>query len=574
MDEILAIVPYPGLKEKIEKNFKKLSTIYPNLKLKLRIEIANLSNKKQLQQIISSSQPSIILSRGGTVNFIKKHTNITVIDIGISQYDIIRTIKTIPNIKKTGIICYPAFDQSISDTLAQFNIDIEKIVVNKKVDIRNAISYFLDKGYENILCDSGIIINSYDYQLSSYLIESGDEVINHALETCFLILLERQDNHNYYELLTNYLKISHKYTLFSQDNNFSKIVFSSDKNKSNFLAKKIRKAIKSNNRILRFDKQKWHLIIKKTDKYFIANIDSLGADKENNSHSYDQNYIPIIYSICHDKHFFNLINYYATSSLPLSIVSSPGLEPEYLLDLISQVRNQKYRRVNISNEKKLINLITNQSSPFFDNNNLLVITNMEKLNFKNSNIFFKFLLDSNLATRNKIVFLNEQTYGTKINITFPKSLHLNQIILDPLNTVSYDKFNLLVHSIFNRFNLIAGKTFTGISDTALDRLTSYSWSNNYQEFIQVLLTLMKTSPGPILKGTEVEDTLQHFALIEKAKPTLTTEIVTHKDIKNKTLHDIIVDNVKSVLAENNDNKTKTAQQLNISRATLWRYLKQ
>lgn len=574
MDEILAIVPYPGLKEKIEKNFKKLSTIYPNLKLKLRIEIANLSNKKQLQQIISSSQPSIILSRGGTVNFIKKHTNITVIDIGISQYDIIRTIKTIPNIKKTGIICYPAFDQSISDTLAQFNIDIEKIVVSKKVDIRNAISYFLDKGYENILCDSGIIINSYDYQLSSYLIESGDEVINHALETCFLILLERQDNHNYYELLTNYLKISHKYTLFSQDNDFSKIFFSSDKNKSNFLAKKIRKAIKSNNRILRFDKQKWHLIIRKTDKYFIANIDSLGADKENNSHSYDQNYIPIIYSICHDKHFFNLINYYATSSLPLSIVSSPGLEPEYLLDLISQVRNQKYRRVNISNEKKLINLITNQSSPFFDNNNLLVITNMEKLNFKNSNIFFKFLLDSNLATRNKIVFLNEQTYGTKINITFPKSLHLNQIILDPLNTVSYDKFNLLVHSIFNRFNLIAGKTFTGISDTALDRLTSYSWSNNYQEFIQVLLTLMKTSPGPILKGTEVEDTLQHFALIEKAKPTLTTEIVTHKDIKNKTLHDIIVDNVKSVLAENNGNKTKTAQQLNISRATLWRYLKQ
>ena len=234
MDEILAIVPYPGLKEKIEKNFKKLSAIYPNLKLKLRIEIANLSNKKQLLQIISSSRPSIILSRGGTVNFIKKHTNITVIDIGISQYDIIRTIKTIPNIKKTGIICYPAFDQSISDTLAQFNIDIEKIVVNKIVDIRNAVSYFLDKGYENILCDSGIIINSYDYQLSSYLIESGDEVINHALETCFLILLERQDNNNYYELLTNYLKISHKYTLFHKIMIFLRLFFHPTKIKAIF----------------------------------------------------------------------------------------------------------------------------------------------------------------------------------------------------------------------------------------------------------------------------------------------------------------------------------------------------
>lgn len=573
MQKILAIIPYPGLKGKLEKGFNKLTNSYPKLNVKLQIEIANLSNKKQLQKILNKTKADIIISRGGTVDYIRDFTHVTVIDIGISQYDIIRTIKTIPNIKKTGIICYPAFNHAISNTMAQFNIKMEKMVVTKKIDIKNAISHFLSKGCKNILCDSGIIANSSDYQLNFYLIESGDEIVYQALVNCFLILSEKQENNNYYELLINYLKVFHSYTIFFKDQKYSEIIFATDKNKSKVIAKKIRKAIKEQKNIILFEKKKWHLITKKTDKYFIVSLDALGKEKNQDTHHYDENYIPAIYSICYSKHFFKLINYYAKSELPLNIISSPGMEPSYLIDLIAKNRKQKSITINLKDDKKLNYLITKQDSPFFNNNSLLIITGLQLLDTKSLNKFFNFLFESNLTTRNKIIFLIEQSYGTKLNINFPKSLQLNQIILDPLCTISYDTFNLLVHSFFNHFSLITGKTFTGISDTALDKLTSYSWPNNYKEFIQVLLTSLQTSSGPILKGKEVEDTLQHFSLIEKTKPTLHTEIITNKDTKDKTLHDIIVENIRRKLIENNGNKTKTAQQLDISRATLWRYLK-
>ncbi|MEB3363200.1 PrpR N-terminal domain-containing protein [Lactobacillus sp. R2/2] len=123
----------------------------------------------------------------------EKQTNVPVIDIGISQYDIIRTIKSIPDLSKSAIICYDAFDQAISQTLAQFNIKMTKYVVQKKMDIKNAMAKLAASGYHNIICDSGIIVASNNiYHLNSYLIESGDEVVYQALKTCFLLLRKRK----------------------------------------------------------------------------------------------------------------------------------------------------------------------------------------------------------------------------------------------------------------------------------------------------------------------------------------------------------------------------------------------
>ncbi|WP_054715899.1 helix-turn-helix domain-containing protein [Lacticaseibacillus manihotivorans] len=42
---------------------------------------------------------------------------------------------------------------------------------------------------------------------------------------------------------------------------------------------------------------------------------------------------------------------------------------------------------------------------------------------------------------------------------------------------------------------------------------------------------------------------------------------------NQTLADMVQDIVVRTLASNQNNRTKTAKQLGISRATLWRYLK-
>lgn len=213
--KILCIVPYPGLKNKIEYSFKKMTKRNPKLNVKIQIELANMANKRKLSNLVKNNYFDLLLSRGGTFDFLKGQTNAPVIDIGISQYDIIRTIRNIPDPNKTAIICYDAFNQAITETLAQFNIKMKKFVVKKKIDINKAMNRLSTMGYNNVLCDSGIILTSNNiHHFNSYLIESGDEVVTQALKTCFFLLKEKQKNVNYFSLLSESLKSFHDYTLF------------------------------------------------------------------------------------------------------------------------------------------------------------------------------------------------------------------------------------------------------------------------------------------------------------------------------------------------------------------------
>lgn len=576
MSTILCIVPYPGLKNKLEKCFKKLIQEYPSLKVKLKITLANLSNKNEVLSIIQNNTHDLVLSRGETVTFLKKQTHTPVIDIGISQYDIIRTIKTIPDLNKTAIICYPAFSHKIDETLAQFNLKIKKYAVRKKIDIRKIMGSLSNTGYKNILCDSGIVKHNNIYQFNSFLLESGDETVYLALKSCFLLLDEKQKNNNYYQLLSANIKANHDYTIFFSKDNYFQVIFASDKKKSENIAQKIRKAISNKKQIIIFDNKTWHLEIKKINNYSIATLDKLGdLNKTNSKANYDHEDIASIYSICYNHHFFKLLNYYAKLTSAICIVGMPGLYSKYVANLIGEIRSQNAIFINLKNIRIFQKLLKDNDSIFFNNQQLLVISGLENLNRQEQTDFFNFVVNSKLDSRNKLIFLIEQTYGTKLQIRFPNYVPVKEIFLKPLNEMSYNTFNLLVHAIFNHFSLKTGKTFTGISDPALDRLSSFPWTQNYQEFINVLTTALETATGPILTTKDIEDTLQHFTMVKKAQPTNEISPLNESTIhKGNTLHELIVEDIKRVLAENDGNKTKTAQQLDISRATLWRYLKQ
>lgn len=575
--KILCIVPYPGLKNKIEYSFKKMTKRNPKLNVKIQIELANMANKRKLSNLVKNNYFDLLLSRGGTFDFLKGQTNAPVIDIGISQYDIIRTIRNIPDPNKTAIICYDAFNQAITETLAQFNIKMKKFVVKKKIDINKAMNRLSTMGYNNVLCDSGIILTSNNiHHFNSYLIESGDEVVTQALKTCFFLLKEKQKNVNYFSLLSESLKSFHDYTLFFEKGNYFNILFSTNKKKADSLAQKIRKALSEHKQILVFDDSSWHMLVKQTKSFSIVMIDNLGQlSQQNRVPEYDFEYISSIYSICYDKHFFKLLDYYSDLATPLCLVGEEGLAKEYLCSLIvRRIRNQKLKPIllTLSNHEEIHKAITNTNSPFFENHHLIQLSGIEKLSQNDQLDLFDFIHESNLASRNKLVFLIDQPYGTKLSVVFPDSLNVNHLFLKPLSEMSYEIFNQLVHSILNDFSLKTGKTFSGVSDTALDQLSSYPWPQNYREFINVLTTALATSSGPILRGKDIADILRQFATAEKSKP----QILNKKKATNYTklnLHDIIVQEIKQVLKENRGNKTKTAKQLDISRATLWRYLK-
>ncbi|MBA1393072.1 hypothetical protein EQ500_04190 [Lactobacillus sp. XV13L] len=391
------------------------------------------------------------------------------------------------------------------------------------------------------------------------------------------MLKEKQKNVNYFELLSESLQAFHNYTLFFARDNYFEVLFSSNKKKTAILAQKVRKAINEHKQLVFFDDASWHLTIKQTDHFSLATLDRL----EKNSHYQDKpqrdlNYISSIYSICYDQHFFKLLDYYAGLPTPVCIAGADGLRKTYLSRLIAKKAGKNHLpliEISLSNHEELEQAITDNSSPFFENNNLVQISGIEKMRQGDLHDFFTFIRKSNLASRNKLVFLISQAYGTKLTVDFPNDLNVNQLFLKPLNEMSYEVFNQLVRSILNDFSLKTGKTFSGVSDTALDLLSSYAWPHNYREFIQVLTTALATATGPILKGKDIEEILDQFSIAEKSRPEQTVDSTHNLETKGQTLHDAIVQIIKDKLKENHGNKTKTALELNISRATLWRYLK-
>lgn len=123
-------------------------------------------------------------------------------------------------------------------------------------------------------------------------------------------------------------------------------------------------------------------------------------------------------------------------------------------------------------------------------------------------------------------------------------------------------------ALINDFDLLNGTTITNVADTARDLLSSYNWPNNYDEFLEVFLNSLTISKKPIVSSEIIENNLNQA---RKQDEYQSNYIQSHVK-EDKSLNKKIMNYINEVLAENNGNKSKTARDLKISRATLWRYL--
>ena len=84
---ILGIAPYEGMKTAMERAAES----YPNIKLDTAI--GDLDEGTAIVKEIPVDAYDCIISRGGTAEQIRKISTIPVIDIQLSVYDVLRSIK-------------------------------------------------------------------------------------------------------------------------------------------------------------------------------------------------------------------------------------------------------------------------------------------------------------------------------------------------------------------------------------------------------------------------------------------------------------------------------------------------
>ena len=123
------------------------------------------------------------------------------------------------------------------------------------------------------------------------------------------------------------------------------------------------------------------------------------------------------------------------------------------------------------------------------------------------------------------------------------------------------------------------KQIIGFDTKALKLLHGYHWPYNYVQLKRVLTELATMTSSPYIDTETTTEILKKEILQEHAPATqnlIPVEICTPgKTVVNleQSLSDITKEIIQQVLDNCDGNQSKAARQLDISRTTLWRYMR-
>ena len=175
---ILGIAPYEGLAVQLRNEARKREDI------DIDVYIGDLEDGVATARRRFPEGYDIIVSRGGTSDLIKQN-GFPVIDITISLYDILRSLRLADDArKKYAIVGFPSVTRNavfLKEVLTN-GMDIEIITIKSLDDSDNAMQRLKQEGVINIVCDMTGSRSAMKNKLNFILINSGTESISSALD--------------------------------------------------------------------------------------------------------------------------------------------------------------------------------------------------------------------------------------------------------------------------------------------------------------------------------------------------------------------------------------------------------
>ena len=224
---------------------------------------------------------------------------------------------------------------------------------------------------------------------------------------------------------------------------------------------------------------------------------------------------------------------------------------------------------SLMNEKSWNYFIKNVSSPINSERITLLFDNIDSLPEQKFNRLLALITLTNLCKRNRVLF-SSVAYTNKPLSEYAMTL-INQLSCLPLNLPPLRKRVAEIPTIaslyIGTYNISLGKQVVGFTPEALSLLEQYSWPHNLTQFRRVLYQIMNITNTSYIQEASVEEVLSNE---KKAYPgAVEDEPVI--DL-NKSLDEINADILRMVLIKHDNNHSKAAKQLGISRTTLWRML--
>ena len=176
---ILGIAPYEGIASLMQQAAESRSD------LQIDIHVGNLTAGAEIAVAQTAHQAyDVILSRGGTAESIRQATDLKVVDIPLSVYDILRSIKLAENHNcKYAVIGFPAITRNATFLCEVLRYNVDIYTIHDQAEARTILQGLESSGCQMVLCD--VVTNSLaqEYGIPALLITSGLESVEDALNT-------------------------------------------------------------------------------------------------------------------------------------------------------------------------------------------------------------------------------------------------------------------------------------------------------------------------------------------------------------------------------------------------------
>ncbi len=583
---VLGIAPYEGMRSLMVHLAQNMEDI------ELTAFVGDLEPGAAIAQRYTADEFDVILSRGGTAELIRQKTRLPVIDIELSVYDILRSIRLAQSgNNRYAIVGFPAITRNASFLCEVLRYQIDLYTIHDEDEARAALQKLAQEGCSMVLCD--MITNSLarEYGIPAILIISGSESIEAALRQAVSISRVFQPLQEHAAFLDGLLR-SRAEPLVVLDEEGEVCYQTSDEPLPSEVERRLKRCLPA---ILR-DGTKRSVVSLGAKQYalsgqLVACASSRFAAislKENTTHpTMEKHGIRYLDKEEAFDHFFNsfygvtqpstakLYDRYAQSDLPLMIAGELGTGKNQMARLMygrGRFQNAPLCVVDCAllKQKGWNYLMNSEQTPLSETGMTMHFRNVGMLEEEAFLQLFLTLRDTHFHQRNRLIFSCAVGADGALAPRFQQLLSwfgCMILTLPALRSHSQDipQLTSLYISILNMRN---AKEIAGVEAEGLQRLEAYEWPANYDQFNRVISELVLLTDTPYITAENVKKCLQR----ERAMYPQPSESTLSEALHGKTLEEIEMLAIRQTLSEEGGNQTATAARLGISRTTLWRML--
>lgn len=583
---VLGIAPYEGMKIQM----LQLAEEYPQMDL--TVYAGDMEQGLAVAQNNFHGNYDVVISRGATAQVLRQHLDIPVIEVEISQYDILCAVKLADGFaKKTAMICFADIQSQVQPLCDLLACDMDIYPVERVEALEPTLRSIQAQQYQAILCD--VIVNTTAQRLGihSYLITSGVESIRSALDQAMFLCDSQQalraENQFYRQLLQGQMG---KTLVFDAS---GELVAAIPDDTPPEILDLLRQELtqQGERRISRCLEGVQYTIRQRpvtsgagpcTAFFYEARKIPLSPSQMGirfpTRAEMEADYYSSIFSFAgYLQDARQEVDQIIQNPAPVILTGEDGTGKEAAVALLTQgeplcSRPLVWVNCSLLNSRSWDFLLEHHNSPLADQGSVLYFANVDVLSRERQYQLIAALREMEVCRSNRVLFscvCQSGEYISPVGALFRDELSCLSLYLPPLRQMA-PRIPALVNLCLSHLNAHLSRQVLGADAKALALLQNYHWPHNYTQFHRVLEELAVLAAGPIITAEQVRRVLQKERHVGAFSPQM-ENAAAPLDL-NRTLAEISQDVALRVVEEAGGNHTAAAKRLGISRTTLWRLL--